>query len=222
MLRVGLLHATPSAVKPNDSHSGGAVVQLPHDVAAADAVVRAIEERCAAATGVPAHEDESTLMMRHTPPSASGRMVDSLHLDTNNAKRHRCATVIIYLNDVPEGQGGETRFPLADAEDDSPLVAAATTAASSGFTAMRSDVDGAPREWGWLQDASEDPSRGVHVRPRRGAACVFWTMYEDSSIVDPRTWHNGARVAAGGGGKWIVQKFKELPAVRRKKKVGFE
>ena len=33
--------------------------------------------------------------------------------------------------------------------------------------------------------------------------------------IDPRTWHGGARIISGGGGKWIVQKFKELPRSRR-------
>jgi hypothetical protein len=54
---------------------------------------------------------------------------------------------------------------------------------------------------------------GVSVRPQRGAACVFWTM--DAAGVDASSWHNGARVASGGGGKWICQKFKELPLEHR-------
>ena len=37
----------------------------------------------------------------------------------------------------------------------------------------------------------------------------------DGQGVDPYTFHGGARVTAGGGGKWIVQKFKELPKEAR-------
>ena len=65
-----------------------------------------------------------------------------------------------------------------------------------------------------LLDAAEGVGAGVHVRPQRGAACVFWTM--DERGVDPSTWHNGAKVLYGGGGKWIAQKFKEVPAAQRK------
>ena len=38
---------------------------------------------------------------------------------------------------------------------------------------------------------------------------------DDQRRIDPRSWHGGARVAEGGGGKWIVQKFKELEAGNR-------
>eukprot|EP00966_Prymnesium_polylepis_P041544 964334-Prymnesium_polylepis.1 len=60
-----------------------------------------------------------------------------------------------------------------------------------------------------LLDAAERADTGVHVRPRRGAAVVFWTIGREG--LDAASWHNGARVGRGGGGKWIVQKFKELP-----------
>jgi len=52
----------------------------------------------------------------------------------------------------------------------------------------------------------------VSVRPQRGAACVFWTM--DADGVDASSWHNGARVAAGGGGKWICRAAARLEPTR--------
>ena len=51
------------------------------------------------------------------------------------------------------------------------------------------------------------------MTPARGGACVFWTM--DADGIDAAAWHNGARIAAGGGGKFIAQKFKELPPEHR-------
>ena len=64
--------------------------------------------------------------MAHTVPSAASAeepLVPQLHLDTNHDKQFRCATVLMYLNDVPKGKGGETRFPLAGAgRVDDPLV----------------------------------------------------------------------------------------------------
>ena len=68
---------------------------------------------------------------------------------------------------------------------------------------------GASAEADVLLSAAEERCTGVHVRPQRGAACVFWTM--DETGVDAASWHNGARVRHRAGGKWIVQKFKELP-----------
>ena len=63
--------------------------------------------------------------------------------------------------------GGETRFPLADVSDESPLLRAAVRAAESGMTAIDDDVENAPREWAWLLEAAEDAANGVHVRPWR-------------------------------------------------------
>ncbi len=40
-------------------------------------------------------------------------------------------------------------------------------------------------------------------------------MRSDEDGVDPRSWHNGARVLHAAGGKWIAQKFKELPSPHR-------
>ena len=64
-----------------------------------------------------------------------------------------------------------------------------------------------------LLDAGQRADLGVRVRPRRGGALVFWTMHTEG--VDPYSFHNGVRVAPEAGGKWIAQKFKELPAAHR-------
>ena len=206
-----------------------------------DMISRLLEQRCAEATGVPSHGLEAPLAIKHTPemhsppPLATGgpvRAVPSLHVDTNNEGTHRCATVIMYLNNVPSGSG-ETVFPIANTPTTSPLRTAGRTALASGATALfppsggdGTAGDGAADGAGGDADvatftgaskallaAAENESVGVHVRPRRGSACVFWTM--DAAGVDPASWHNGAKVLHGAGGKWIVQKFKELPASAR-------
>ena len=131
----------------------------------------------------------------------------SLHVDTNNGGAYRCATVIMYLHEVPPGCGGETRFPIATEPLDSPLREAGRQAMAMGATALFPDTSPAAAE---LLAAAECADTGVHIRPVRGMAAVFWTIGQTG--LDASSWHNGARVQAHGGGKWIAQKFKEIPA----------
>ena len=54
----------------------------------------------------------------------------------------------------------------------------------------------------------------------RGSAVVFYTLNPlgpaeapwSSWEREPLAWHGGVRVAHGGVGKWILQKFVELPS----------
>lgn len=196
-------------------------------------------------------------------------LVPSLHVDTNNEGTYRCATVIIYLNDVPEGMGGETRFPIANTPIDSVLRVAGRAALATGATALfrderdtaaavaevaapspppatapsaapasrkaaaearQADRAAAAAAEAELRErqarvaqrhaagqallaAAESGDVGLHVQPTRGSACVFWTL--DGNGIDASSWHNGAKLLPGGGGKWIAQKFKELPAAHR-------
>lgn len=180
-----------------------------------DPVISAIEERCAAATGIPVHPDEEPLGMRHTNPATatecSERMCTALHVDTNQGGYFRCATVLVYLHDIEIG--GETRFPLLGAAEDSDLRAAAERLAGLGVTAFNGDEDVewppiAPRRI--LMDAAENSAIGLHVKPKRGLACVFWT--HTANGLDPCSWHVGARLPPEQvEGKLLAQKFKALP-----------
>ena len=185
-----------------------------------DPVVRRLEERCAAVTGVPEHPDEEPLGLRWTAESSAQAcargMVSSLHVDTNQGGTYRCATVLMYLHDLADGLGGETRFPLVGAPEGSPTREAAEKALRCQVTALSSDMR---VEWPpvhcrrTLFDAAEDPETGLWVRPRRRLAAVFWT--QTSEGVDPCSWHAGARLRPGGGYKLLAQKFKALPAAYR-------
>lgn len=145
------------------------------------------------------------------PGGARTPMVPSLHVDTHNGGVHRCATVIMYLNDLPREAGGETRFPIANAQRDSALRAAGETAIAAGATALYMQTSEAGAT---LLAAAERSDVGLHVRPAAGSALVFWTT-DHEGRVDPSSWHNGARVRQGAGGKWIAQKFKEVPLAQR-------
>ena len=82
--------------------------------------------------------NQEPLGLRHTHPSTAAecreRHCTALHLDTNQGGTYRCATVLLYVNDVAEG--GETRFPLVGAAEPSALRDAARTIASLGVTAF--------------------------------------------------------------------------------------
>jgi hypothetical protein len=184
-----------------------------------DPTIQAIEERCAAVTGVPIHADEEPLGIRHTLPSTAEecaeRYVTALHVDTNQGGTYRVATVIIYLSETPDtAPGGETRFPLACVPKDSALRGAAERLVDIGVTAFTRNaaVDWPPiacRQA--LLDAAEARGVGAKVRPQSGLAVVFWTQTTDG--LDPYSWHAGARLPPEAtDGKLIVQKFKSLPA----------
>ena len=95
----------------------------------------------------------------------------------------------------------------------SPLREAAERLADCGTTAFtpNEDIDWPPiacRQA--LHAAAESNGVGLHVRPMRGLAAVFWTHTEDG--LDPYSWHTGARLPPeAGNGKLLAQKFKSLP-----------
>lgn len=182
-----------------------------------DATIQAIEERCAAATGIPIHPDEEPLGVRHTTTSTADecatRFCTALHVDTNQGGTYRCATVLLYLHAIDAAVGGETRFPLANVSKESPLREAAERLADIGVTAFSP-----AEEQDWpplacrlaLHAAAESNCCGLHVRPKKGLAVVFWTHTVDG--LDPYSWHAGARLPPEATeGKLLVQKFKSLP-----------
>ena len=177
----------------------------------------------------------------HRTPSL--RLEASAARGGGGATTSRCATVIIFLHDVPTAYGGYTCFPAANQPPGSPLQAAARTALRSGACCLErlaaspptaeadaeADAEaeagaGAEAEAGtgvemarqareallWAADAEDV---GLHVQPRRGSACVYWTL--DSDGVDPASWCGTAPVVYGGGGRWAIFKSKELPAAYR-------
>ena len=207
--------------RPARAAESGQTVSIHLPAPCDDATIQAIEERCAAVTGIPIHGHEEQLGVRHTSPSSaaecSERFCTALHVDTNQGGTHRCATVLLYLHDLECAVGGETRFPLVGAasrgEAGQQLRRAARDLAGLGVTAFSPSeaVPFPPLELRrTLLDAAEAEGIGLRVRPRKGLAAVFWTHTADG--LDPHSWHAGARLPPHAtGGKLLAQKFKSVP-----------
>jgi len=72
------------------------------------------------------------------------------------------------------------------------------------------EVEGATEAATGLVMASEDPARGLWVRPVKGSAVLFYTRDpKGAGVADPMSIHAG--LSATYPGKWTLQVFDELP-----------
>lgn len=148
---------------------------------------------------------------------------DGLHMDTNNQCMFRHVTCILYLNDVPEGCGGATVFPLARTLPDDPALAAARRLLDRkiSHTRSREIVD-----LGLAEDArrlesrvganfpdNPDTNTAIQIQPKAGRLLVFFSR-DSEGQEDPRAWHSGGRIRQGKNGatteKRILTLFKEV------------
>mmetsp|Transcript_12484 Transcript_12484/g.25361 ORF Transcript_12484/g.25361 Transcript_12484/m.25361 type:complete len:374 (-) Transcript_12484:14-1135(-) len=178
-------------------------------------LLESIYERVDAACGLARHKDEQVPRVHFYPAREldhTGRMPAGLHLDSNG-RPFRYVTAILYLTSVPQAGDGATVFPCvgtkAISEAGEELLRGGTQ--HSGNLA---DPDHKPLAQELIK-AAEDFS-GLSVFPELGKLAIFFTRLADGEI-DSSSWHGGARVARAGpgGGKWILQFFKEVPAELR-------
>ena len=234
-----------------------AYAELPaHHESSANELTRAVEERIANVTGIPAHVGDSRLQMAVTRPwSEALGHIFNLHHDTNKAPR-RAATVLIYLSDASSDrlEGGETIFPCLELDENHPMASdlckrlgtafaagerflRATSATHDGNPAFDTEAAEAASEeclrMPYSHDSKDDiggtgvatkhmspgdqamaargRTGGLHIRPLRGAALLFFSRRDDEEAhLIPEMWHGGCRVRQGE--KWTLQLFKELPA----------
>jgi hypoxia-inducible factor prolyl 4-hydroxylase len=134
--------------------------------------------------------------------------------------KHECricryATLLYNLNDVPEGCGGETVFPLANNATWAALDAAATTTVGPKKVpnpAGRKELMKAVNEWRVHGERESEycsggSNGGLRVQPRKGQAILWYNHHlqpSDSTLgeADYLSLHGGCRVRdeEGGGG----------------------
>ncbi|KAL2459213.1 putative prolyl 4-hydroxylase 4 [Forsythia ovata] len=143
-----------------------------------DPIIDGIEEKIATWTFLPKENGEDIQVLRYEPGQKYDPHYDYF-VDTVNIARggHRVATVLMYLTDV--GKGGETVFPSAEE------------------TSRRRSVS-------VDEDLSECGRKGIAVKPRKGDALLFFSLYPDA-VPDPTSLHAGCPVIEGE--KWSATKW---------------
>ena len=145
-------------------------------------MLRGIEERIAAAVGLPEPNGEGMQILRYERGQKYDPHYDYFHDAANSSPKRggqRMATMLIYLRDTEKG--GETIFPKGTKPADF------------------DDPDAGAFEW------SECASKtGVPVRSVRGDAVLFWSLTEEYSL-DAGSLHGACPVVAGE--KWTAVKW---------------
>ena len=231
------------------------------------AALAAFEQRVAAITGCAPHDSDGKAVFKFSCSATGSTDVEEededqgtltaeqqacrlpglpmgLHVDTHNQQSRRFASVILYLNTLPPGTGGETVFPNDKTRGEELLqahlththtasrpggdpraqrAAAALLATAQGVCCCDSTAH-PPSLEASASSALRSDGRALAVCPREGQCLLFYTRHPATGgHIDALSWHGGARVGGAENGKWILQKFKAVPlprGVRRLEETG--
>ena len=155
----------------------------------ADSRIAAVESRAAELLGLPPHCIEPLQLVRYAPGQYFrthhdlGELYDdgSVELPPRTAVMtpRRMATILVYLNDLPPGTGGGTRFPL---------LAAVPPGEEEVEEEVEEEAGGGTGENGG--GGGGGGGGGLVVRPARGRA-VLWCNIDQDGLPEPRTVHEG-------------------------------
>lgn len=141
-----------------------------------DEIIKRLEHRIAEWTRLPVENGEPFHILRYQKGEKYDAHMDAFYDQPNQVNGgQRVATVLMYLSDVEEG--GETVFP------DSKVRPTEEEAAKF----------------------SECGRRGLAVKPRKGAALLFWSLQPDGKTKDMHSLHGGCPVIKGD--KWSATKW---------------
>ena len=239
MIRIGCGLLSPGADRgPNQSASGMLPAGARQTDKVVECIEQRIAHLTA--IPVHPDEDELNLVFRpEGPPSDDGApALVNLHMDAPLGRPFSAVTVLVYLNNV--ASGGGTCFPCINQERGLRQRYAHASTKGHDFMSFETvHVGGDQHELLCVAEHVARGTKGAGgllTTPKRGCAIAFWSLNPlgtDASPHSPRTngmqsshgspgpwsvwererhaWHGGVRVLPGGGGKWILQKFKELP-----------
>lgn len=143
-----------------------------------DPIVAGIEDKIATWTFLPKENGEDIQVLKYEHGQKYDPHFDYFTDAVNVAHGgHRIATVLMYLSDVEKG--GETVFPSAEE-------------VSRHKTSKSND------------DLSECAKKGIAVKPRKGDALLFFSLYP-TAIPDATSLHGGCPVIEGE--KWSATKW---------------
>ncbi|XP_068658554.1 prolyl 4-hydroxylase 2-like [Aristolochia californica] len=143
-----------------------------------DLIISRIEDKIAAWTFLPKENGEDMQVLRYEHGQKYDPHYDYFADKVNIARGgHRIATVLMYLSDVEEG--GETVFPMSQEHPHRKVPVS----------------DG---------NFSECGRQGIAVKPRRGDALLFFSLYPNATP-DTSSLHAGCPVIKGE--KWSATKW---------------
>jgi hypothetical protein len=114
---------------------------------------------------------------------------------------NRFATILLYMTDMEEGDGGETVFPEAwppgQSEEEHVEI-------EEALEALRASGDAATLKKGsWEEKMAAECRTRLAVRPRAGRSVLFYSQYPDG-YQDPDSRHGGCPVLKEGKAKWAA------------------
>lgn len=170
-------------------------------------VVRRVKDRIAELSGLPTHWSEPLRGLHYSPGAFFRGHLDS-HQHTHQRTSTRVATCLLYLNDVGDGDGGETHFPFAvsatgEGESAPPACRGFESKDPSVQSAEALDAYEDGSELHSVQELLGEPrgALGVTVRPRKGRAVLWWNRDADGALAlrsGTRRLPTAARDEGGG------------------------
>jgi prolyl 4-hydroxylase len=128
------------------------------------------------------------------------------NFDPQTGGANRFATVFLYLNDIEDGRGGQTTFPLADMSHIPEAMRRRLGLRDSPMETTERIIERLPGGTQWEGPMARKCYGGnLAIRPQRGSALLFYNQLPDGRL-DPQSLHGGCPVLQGvkwGANMWL-------------------